>query len=65
VAIKEKSKFIVSPVLVAPSFPLATHRITQKGTIPDSNVKYGKTVLMLPQMAYSGLSVAIARASMN
>ena len=63
--IAENTKFIASPVLAAPSLPLATHRITQKGMTPDSNVKSGIMVLMLPHMPYSGLSAAIARASIN
>jgi hypothetical protein len=46
--------FAIIPVLVAPSFSLATKRIAQNETADDNTVKFGIMVtLKIPQIPYS------------
>ena len=63
VLIAETAKFVTNPVLVEPSFPLATNRITQKGATPTNIVKYARTSLMLNHMPYC--SSVVDQATIN
>ena len=56
-AIAEIARFAISPVLAAPSLPLATNRMVQNGRAVASSVKYANMSSMLNHKSYSGFVV--------